>query len=95
MIEITVLNGEFTVNMDTFGNQDPYVLIDVDSGNQQFRSKTKNGAGLYASWRDEHFMVEDGDTMKLRVFDHDYVQDDLIGESDSINLSVVPIGFSV
>ena len=83
MIEVTILNGEFSVNLDFFKNQDPYVKLEVDS--QQYRTQVKHNAGRCASWRDDHFMVS-GFTLKLKVFDHDILQDDMIGESDLVDL---------
>ena len=82
-LELTILDGEWFADADTFGQQDPY--IQWQYGKTIMKTSVKDDAGKKAEWN-ETFKLENireqilnGEEMKLDSFDEDILVHDYIG----------------
>jgi hypothetical protein len=70
------------INQDLFGQADPYVTFQVDSGRKQTSSKKKGGAKGVVYYNEEFVFrnVNSASTLYVTVWDKDFISDDKIGK---------------
>lgn len=81
VLKIQVLEGRLERDTETFGSMDPYFVIE-DHLNNVYRTSTQQDAGKNPKWN--HFLevpIESlDDTLRIAVYDEDFINDTLIGE---------------
>ena len=94
--EISILHAKFTVNLDWFKNQDPFVRITYNG--QTYETSVRNGAGLEAEWKDEQFVIEDVGSdclVQFTAYDSDLLRNEVIGQSSGVPLGSLKHGVSM
>ena len=80
-LRLTLVEANLTRDTEMFSKMDPYCKISYRE--QQFRSKTLNGAGKKPKWN-ETFEIQVkyiGDDLELTVFDEDLTSSDTVGSA--------------
>ena len=76
-LELHIIEATLERNLDTFGNQDPFAILEI--GDQKFQTKTIDGGGKKPKWNEQTtFNVQNtADEMSLTVFDEDQFSNEL------------------
>ena len=79
----TAVKAVLTIDMDTFSKQDPYLIIQTESG-QKFKSFVCDSGGKYPVWNQNfHIMVDRYDNkLDIECYDKDVLKDDFIASCE-------------
>jgi Ca2+-dependent lipid-binding protein len=81
VLHITVIQAQFHIDTELFGNMDPYVIIEHNK--KKYQTTTKRDGGKHPVWNDtESFtlhLTSITDEIKLSAYDQDVIYDDFLG----------------
>ena len=72
-----IIEADLERNLDSFGNQDPFAIFELDG--QKFQTKTIDGGGKKPVWNEETtFKVANtASQMSVTIYDEDNFSNDL------------------
>ena len=76
-LELKIIEADLERNLDSFGNQDPFAIFELDG--QKFQTKTIDGGGKKPVWNEETtFKVANtASQMSVTIYDEDNFSNDL------------------
>ena len=81
VLHVKVIQAEFHIDTDIFGNMDPYVIIEHNK--KKYQTAVKKNAGQHPVWDDsESFtltLTSLEDDIKFAAYDQDLIYDDFLG----------------
>jgi Ca2+-dependent lipid-binding protein len=87
-LKVIVERAEFKKDADTFGKQDPFVVIECSS--YKYQTKVIDEGGKKPVWNEEFMLreiineVEKGSFLCIQTFDYDGLTSDFLGWSNTL-----------
>ena len=94
ILVMKILKGKLYRDTEVFGEMDPYVNIEHFLSGKKFKTEVKHDGGKNPVW-DQTFEIEIyslEDELKIKCFDEDMGQDDIIGETTITVHDLISLG---